>query len=504
MKHKMENEIRLDELVRNKKLSVHKALRLSKRIIKAYINNIDSVKDINVEKIVPHSIIISENKKIHFDTSYVPVRNEKNYEKWYAFLTEDGKEVYKAGLLLNYLFSGGVVVRDVSVVKSSRIDSLVSRCLSINERERFNDIYEVYKRVRSICSPIRGLFMFIFGGALLCVVLSGILGVSNKVTNIGNANGGKVGTYEGYKNGYESTYYQLDNMGIHLVEKDDKEGNISGNVADGSTAVYFNDDIYFVEDGGLYVINSYDSSLRVLSEDIGAVAIAIYDDFLYFSNSDGIFRTKMDKFEPEIYVDGIAGWFMIYSDVMFIRDDQHAGYYYRVDLKSNNRSQIGSKNDYMNVIIRDGKFIYIDEEREVSKFDGERGVTEIINDNVFEDICDYNDKLYGIILVRNNVERDTDRFIVSMDLDGDNFQILQKIDVDRINVTDSGFFCTEKASGNLIWISFDGSKKCKIVESQIADFSVVGRWIIYRNKIDNELWMVHTDGSDNRKVFIQE
>jgi len=264
-------------------------------------------------------------------------------------------------------------------------------------------------------------------------------------------------------------------------------GNTSGNIANGGTAAFYGDTIYYciaddipffgASQGGLYAINVDGSNRRKLNDDIPAY-INVINDRVYYANwsdygyiysvsTDGSNRQKLNEHES---------WYINVTDDGVYYANAYDGYIYFMRADGSNRVQLNNEDSTFINVVEDR--IYYINSSDFGNYDGD-------------------DKIYSIKIDGS----DKINF-------GDDVALVLMIVNDRIyyiNSRDGG-----GGDGKIYTINIDGSnKQCFSDTSNLDDyymvFNVLNDTFVYVSwNYDTDyidMYVMESNGGNKRKLM---
>ena len=322
---------------------------------------------------------------------------------------------------------------------------------------------------------------------------------------MGEVKGIEKGYEKGYVYGYEKGFVDAPGIGIRGSSFNPVNGNLFGNMnlEKGAITAFSNDEVFFVYENNIYQMNQYTEDTKIIVSDIDAYGLNYYDENLYYSTDENIYRFSLKTMKSEVFLESKNGLLYIVDDEFYLNDIFNTGYLYRVNKDNKELTQLNGMDKYISLNIVNDKLFYIDAEKNNSiyscDFDGSN--QKLINSNSFESFSIYNDKIYAYAI---NFKEDaidySMSFLINMDLDGGNIEGFTNIPAYNINVNDGGIYYISGKNKVLKWMSLDGKTQYTISSFPTKEFNIAKRWIFYINEEDNSLWKVSIDGSNNSRI----
>ncbi len=410
-------------------------------------------------------------------------------------------DIYALGIVLIYLATGSPDRRDLDRrITDPQLRALIEKCIAFDPKDRFQNVDQVIKRIRSMKTRKPRL---IIGAATGCIVLAligigiwqlfaaGILGGGTAPVNLIDADDLiSVGT-----NDYPSTGDPTIGSTNWLYDYN-SGGNLQGNINNGGFAVpdYNNKTIYVSSGDSIYKLDEDGNILGYVYSGSVDGSLNIYNGSLYFSAWDGMVHkidlesgedTELGSISAEsIYFDEGRMYFTSMTDDLKL-------YSAKTDGSGIAKVSDATNVHYTNIV--DGIRYYSDEA------DGKRiyaqnlstGDTALIYDApaIWLSVC--NGRIY--------FEDDTPGRLASINLDGSDYKIVYDQPCYFVVASSHGIFAVNAITKELVVVDATTSEVKTVLESGDKEFCVAGGWIFYRSVNSNTVQgMVREDGTDDR------
>lgn len=416
-------------------------------------------------------------------------------------------EVYALGMLMLFMASAQEKKAALDGADTERpLRELIARCIALDAGRRYADIHALAaalarcrKDSRRTLSGLATALALALGAVLIFAAWQG-----------GEREGGLRGAREGYAEGYAAAYEKgfadAPGIGLEGAVPEAGSGNLSGNLAaeKGALAAFGEGALYFLAEQGVCRMDPYTGAVEVLRAEHAAYGLSFYEGKLFYSADGRVYSLDPASLKRETVCDSHAGLLYFSGGEIYLHDRSDSEYLYRIEKQTGALTQVSGALPYRCLNIVGERLYFIDPLREnnlySSALNGEN--LRLLSSHHCDSFSVYGDRIYVSISQSAAAsgmwggER-----LLRMDLNGGGLETLSRAPVRQPVATQSGVFFAAGRDGGLQWISADGGLRYTLTDTRCGHFSVVGRWIIFRNEEDGgRLWRVRIDGSDEARL----
>lgn len=409
--------------------------------------------------------------------------------------------IYDVGRLMLFMATGEEKKSLLDTMATQpELKVLIERCTCINKSERYQHVSEISKYIELNHPLLKKSLLALFVLGLLCLFTLVSLHFYTEGEGYGQTKGRNSAYTMGYAEGYDKGYLDAANIGLLDTALNPLYGNLTANIniGRGAFAARSEDEVFYLKQGGIYRMNPYTSETKPVLKEVGARNLNYYNGALYYDRGTQIFKYDLKSEKEEIFCRDKSGLLYIIEGEFYLDDTKEGGYLYKIDPGTGDVRQLNNLTDISCFHVLDRRIYFSDPKRDFSLYscDLDGGNLRLVSSNSCKWFSIYDHKIYAYAagsLLRFNT-------------DGGGMEKLSSTHSSYINVTEAGIFHVSGESRTLRWLSFDGRMSYRIVPSRTGAFNVVGRWIFYVNKEDEDrLWRVRIDGSDNLSLgYISE
>lgn len=459
-----------------------------------------------VPVIHPQAILLSSDGTISFSKEDIPEYVKEAYyppEYVKGFTSKENIWIYALGMLLLFLVTGQDKKSMMdAMVRNQALKATINKCTALDTRCRFQSLMEVQASLdRELTFPKRRM-----NRILLVLALSFVAGASGcmfmRGKTLGAQSGNDTGYKEGYMTGYENGISDAPGIGIENVESENDYGNLAGNLNSqhGAFAVMGGSSIFYAHNGCVYRMDPYERETVLLAEHETISNLNYWKEHLYYLTEEALVRMNVETKEEEVISGSIWGRFCIYDGTLFIDDEKSGGYLYGIDIETLEIKQLNAQKEHAYMNASNESLYYADPENGYSLFscdyDGGNDIRLLSRPCRDIDLC--LEKLYCL-----TGETHTDSnagMLMSMDLKGNDVELITNQPVSRFIARESGVFYISSETGFLEWMTPDGKMRYTICTSAVSDFNLAGRWVFYRIDGEEALYCMQINGSDSRSL----
>lgn len=293
------------------------------------------------------------------------------------------------------------------------------------------------------------------------------------------------GTVEGYR---KKVILTLTVMGIedntHI-----EVGNTIENIANGGIVAQKGEWVYYknnFDNGSIYKVKT-DNTARVKLNNHDSDSINVVDNWIYYRFYDGLYRMRTDGTSNTRLVYGGVCNIHVVGDWIYYSTNTVAGNFYKMKIDGTENTRISD--DYVQLFSIVGDWIYYNSNSDNKLYkmrsDGS-GKIKLTDDLVRCFAVD------GEWIYYNN-----DSFY-KMKIDGTSKTKISSENLYYFNITDNCVFYSN-GDGILYKFNVDGTGKTEIISANTHMLCISDNWIYYLDFMDNKLYRVRTDGSNNQQ-----
>lgn len=419
-------------------------------------------------------------------------------------VSDENVWIYGLGMLYLYLLTGKTKKSELDIAtRNEAAKEAINLCTALDSRRRFQSLLEVLAFLNREVRFPRKRIRFFAVTAIIAVVALFSVHEYREGRKTGEEKGQKEGYREGYREGYDRGTDDAPGIGIEHTAVPDGYGNFAGNrySEGGAYAVMGKDYLYYICDNRIFQMDPYTKETSQLVKHESVSELHYWDGYLYYLTDRAVMRWDMENDKEETVTDSIYGRFSIYAGKLYLDDEKSSGYLYSIDVNSLETKQLNDRQKHMYLNVSEGRLVFADAERGNSlygcNFDG--GNASRLLGSACSDIVLCGEKLY-CLTTGDSPEQNTVQYLVRMNRDGGDAELLTEQPISRFNATDNGIFYISASNGCLMWMTPDGKTKYTVSTAHITDFNLAGRWILYRISGSEALYRMRIDGSDIERI----
>lgn len=475
------------------------------RIIRALCDRLDQAEDAARSRmrmnLCPQSVLVGADGGIALSEDAVPVSLREAYipPEQSRDCAPAGSAVYSLGMLMLFMSTGSTDKSGLdSFYPDKQLKRIIENCTFLDPGLRFQSEAALAKELRYARriqkKLLAGLFLFLLLTAVAALAFALFLSGRDK----GRAAGKGPGYSAGYAAGYEQGYSDAHGIGIGPVPYDEANGNLPGNIINGAFCSRSAKELYFISAGSLYRMELYTGDTELLAEGAGAQCVCYYDGWVYYSTDRAVMRLDPATRKSETVCAAKTGLLHIADGTIYLDSSSAGGYLYRLESNSGELKQLNDRTEYDCLNIAGSQLYYIEPNQGRTLFhsDLDGGNKELLSSYRFESICLCGESIYGYAGDSAQTGR-----LIRMNIHGGGIQPYTDTRISCLNATEGGLFFVSGENHALEWMSLSGDARFTILPSDVGNFNVADRWILYQNEADGgRLWCVRVDGTGGKKL----